>query len=161
MRSVKYFLALASVVCMIGLTSVGCDDGNTEKKDVGKKGASHDEHHTHIHGPMGGEVIEIDGVDFKLEVVAKYGQDLVAIAFYKDDLKTPHKIACEKLTARIPAMKDKEFMLAGVNTEDGMASKFEIEDQDFAIARKTTGFKLEFEVDGKKHMVDIPKDPHG
>ena len=51
--------------------------------------------------------------------------------------------------------------IPAIEPEDGMSHRFEIEDEDFAIARKTAGVKLEMEIDGKKYTIDIPKDPHG
>ena len=41
-----------------------------------------------------------------------------------------------------------------------MASRFEIENEQFAIAMKTTGAKLEIEIDGEVHTLQLDKDPH-
>lgn len=165
MRSLKYLYVFVAIG-LAGVLTIGCAGEGSKAKDnpVGKKSGADDGHshgHAHVHGPMGGEVENIPGTDMKLECYAKYGQDLVAFDIYESDLKTSKKVKCEKIIGRIAAAPDKEFVIEAVNLEDGMASKFEIQDQDFAIARKSVGIKLEFEIDGKKYTVSFAKDPHG
>jgi len=149
---------------LVAVMTMGCADSTKtkeQKKPVGNADATDDHGHDHVHGPMGGEVFDVAGMEMKIEVSAKYGQNLVIVAFYESDIKTAKKVKCEKLIGRIPANPDKEFEFEPIDTEDGMSGKFEIENQDLAIARKTVGFVLEFEIDGKKHTIEIPKDPHG
>ena len=161
MRSLKYLL---TIVALTGVLFTGCaKDAKEAKKPVGTDSAGdhgHDDH-GHVHGPHGGEVFEIEGQDFKIECAAKYGQNLVMFYIYEDDLKTSRKIKCEELTGSYSAGEVKSVSIPAMDAEEGMASRFEIQDEGFAIARKTTGVKLEFEVDGNKISLDLPKDPHG
>ena len=163
MRNLKY---LVVVVALAGFVMAGCTDANKEaKKPVGTKDAKdssqHDDH-GHVHGPHGGEVFALKDAGITIECDAKYGQNLVMFFIYDNDAKTTKRIKCEKLTGSYSAGEVKTVSIPAVDTDDaGMSGKFEIEDEGFAIARKTTGAKIEFEVDGKKYTVDMPKDPHG
>lgn len=160
MKHAQYFiLGLA----LLGCVFMGCGDAEKEaKKPVGQASSQHDDHHDHVHGPKGGEVFKVADAGIVVECVAKYGQNLVMFYVYGDDGKTAQKIKCDKMTGSFKKGDVQTVDIAAVDTdENGMSSRFEIENEDFALARKTSGVKLEFEADGKKHTVDIPKDPHG
>lgn len=161
MRHFQHFiLGLA----FVGFLISGCADPKKDAKTpVGSKNTQHDDHHEgHEHGPKGGEVFKVAGTDIEVECVAKYRQNLVMFYFYGDDGKTEQKIKCKMLTGSFKKGDVQTVEIPAVDAgDDGMAARFEIENEDFAIARKTAGVKVEFEIDGKKHTLDIPKDPHG
>ena len=155
-----------AAVALMGCLWMGCTNTETETKPVGaanpSDSAGHSaDSHQHVHGPMGGEVFDVPGTDLKLECTAKYRDNLIMFYFYEQDAKTAKKIACEAIQGSFSAGDVKTLTIPATDTEDGMASRFELEDEAFAIARKTTGVKLEFELDGKTLSIDIPKDPHG
>jgi hypothetical protein len=162
-RNLKFLLTLVALSACLFL---GCTETASKPKPVGganaddAAGHSADAHH-HVHGPMGGELFEVTGTDLKLECTAKYRDNLVMFYFYDQDAKTAKKIRCAELRGSYTAGDMKTVAIPATDAEDGMASRFEIVDEAFAIARKTTGVKLEFELDGKTHTIDIPKDPHG
>ncbi|MCP4464707.1 MAG: hypothetical protein GY819_18085 [Planctomycetaceae bacterium] len=160
MRHFQHFiLGLA----FAGFLISGCADPKKEaKKPVGGADAHQDHHDEHRHGPKGGEVFDVAGTDMEVECVAKYGQNLVIFNFYGDDGKTEQKIKCKMLLGSFKKGDVQMVEIPAVDAgDDGMAARFEIEDEDFALARKTAGVKIEFEIDGKKHTVEVPKDPHG
>ncbi len=160
MRHFQHFiLGLA----FAGFLISGCADPKKDAKTpVGGDDAHHDHHDEHKHGPKGGEVFDVAGTDMEVECVAKYGQNLVIFNFYGDDGKTEQKIKCKMLTGSFKKGDVQTVEIPAVDAgDDGMAARFEIEDEDFALARKTAGVKIEFEIDGKKHTVEVPKDPHG
>ncbi|MDG1806814.1 MAG: hypothetical protein P8I27_02840 [Pirellulaceae bacterium] len=160
MRHFQHFiLGLA----FAGFLISGCADPKKEaKKPVGDADAHQDHHDEHRHGPKGGEVFDVAGTDMEVECVAKYGQNLVIFNFYGDDGKTEQKIKCKMLLGSFKKGDVQMVEIPAVDAgDDGMAARFEIEDEGFALARKTAGVKIEFEIDGKKHTVEVPKDPHG
>ncbi len=164
MRSLKNYSVVIGMVAVlaIGCFSSGCDEGKSAKKPVGETDVKKDDKSQgHApHGPMNGEIADIPGSDMIIECYAKYGMDLVAFAMYESDAKTSKKVKCDSFIGRIAAAPDKEFEIEAIDTEEGLSGKFEIVDTDFAIARKKVGVKLEIEIDGKKYVVEFPKDPH-
>ena len=163
MRQAQYLIL---VIAVLGCVFSVCTDAKKgEKKPFGSS-AQHDDHghdhHDHVHGPKGGEIVKVADAGMVVECVAKYGQNLVIFYLYNEDGKTPHKIKAEKIVGTFKKGEVQTVDIPAVDTGDaGESSRFEIENEDFALARKTTGVKIEFEADGKKHTVDVPKDPHG
>ena len=151
--------ALLMATCLL----MGCSpdsDVNTDVPVGPTTGGDHHHGHAHRHGPMGGELFEVADAKMNVECVAKYGQNLIIVQFYGEDAKTAHPIGCKKVIANYTFGTKKSVSLEGVDSDDDNCSKFEIENEEFALARKSSGFELEFEYNGNKCTVDVPKDPH-
>ncbi len=149
-------LAAAGLLLVAGCTP----DQAAETKPVVNEAAGGDDHHDHVHGPKGGEMFEFAEAGLKGEWVARYGDNLVTVYIYGDDGKTANPIKADRLVASRKVKDVETWDLEAVNAADGMASKFEVVDEKFAIAMKTTGAGLEVEIDGVRHSTQLPKDPH-
>jgi hypothetical protein len=161
---------LINVVLLLPVLAVLLVAGCSGEKAAGTRpvgtadaaGSGDDSHgDEHVHGPRGGEIFELAGTDMMLECVAKYRDNLVLFYLYEADGKTAKKVACEALTGSFLAGEVQTVSIPAVDTADGLSSRFEVEDEGFAIARKTRGVKIDFEIDGEQHTLEIPKDPHG
>ena len=159
MKNLKYVMTL---VALVGLMITGCaKDAEEAKKPVGTDSGHSSHDHDHIHGPFGGEVFVMEDAGVTIECVAKYGDNLIMFYCYEDDIKTARKIKCDKIAGSFSAGEVKTVEIPATDLgDDGMASKFEIVDETFAIAMKTTGANLEVEIDGVKHSTKLDKDPH-
>lgn len=114
----------------------------------------------HAHGPRGGELFSFADAGINGEWVAKYGDNMITFYFYGDDKKTERAVKANKLVASRKVTEVETFDIPAINLENDMASRFEIVDEAFAIAMKTTGATLEIELDGVKHTTQLEKDPH-
>ena len=163
------------VLVLCGLMLSGCNSANqTSKKDTGKddhghshaedKGHSHgeDDHHDHVHGPNGGELFDIDGMDAKGEWVGKYDQNIIVLHILDAEGVDPHPVKADKLTLHFTKGKSpKTFEVPAVSPdENGMTSEFQLQDEELVMAMKGFGVDMEMVVDGKTYKADIPRDPH-
>lgn len=153
----KVFWALT-----IGLMLVtGCTPDTKASKSVVKKSSGNSGHdHDHAHGPMGGETFVFGETGINGEWVARYGDNLVTFYVYGEDKKTENPVKANKLIASRKVTEVETFDIPAINPNNDMASRFEIVDENFAIAMKTTGASLEIEIDGVKHSTVLQKDPH-
>ncbi len=154
---------LFGLVCLstaMIILAVGCIPDEANEKPVVDAASGTAAHQGHAHGPRGGEMFSMPEAGLAGEWVARYGDNLVTVYVYEQDGKTPKKINAEKLVAS-RKVKDLElYELTAVDAEGGMADKFELVDETFAIAMKTTGANLEVEIDGVKYSTKLDKDPH-
>lgn len=153
---------LLCVFCMLGLLISGCGEKEADKKGDDKKVVKQDDSHGHghVHGPKGGEVFEFTDLGVRGEWVGKYSQDLIIVYIYDWYGKTEKPIKAEKLVGSFKVDETKSFDFVPTNAVDGSASRFECQNEELALAMKSSGITLEVEVDGKKHSVKLAKDPH-
>lgn len=163
-------LNMKSLFCLVGLFTAGmlllagCAPSDESGKsapaaNVPPPAGGHG-HHDHVHGPNNGEMFEVPDAELKGEWVARYGDNMVTFFFYEPDGKTKKRIPTDMLKANRKITDVETFEIEAVDFEDGAAHKFEIVDETFAIAMKTTGVNLEMDLDGKQHQVKLDKDPH-
>ncbi len=153
------------IIACLGLVFLGCEPQQAVKpksSNVMTQPAGHDSHdHGHHHGPRGGEMFHFEDAGLSGEWVAKYDQNLIQFYILDEDEKTEKKIKADKLVASFTAKELMTFEIpASAADEDGASSQFELQDEQLALAMKTTGVDLEVEVDGKTYKVYLPKDPH-
>lgn len=148
--------------CFVFLS--GCTDDSKSGKPVtsGQGADSHaDEHHDHGHGPKGGYAFEFADAGINGEWFPRYTDNLVIFYIYGADKKTEEPASISKMKAsRKVGDKVEEFEIKPSNEKDGKASRFEIVDEAFALAMKSTGANLEIEIDGKTHSIVLKKDAH-
>lgn len=151
-------------VLMIGsLLVTGCSPNPDASKPVVKESSDKNDHgneDAHVHGPMGGETFVFGDTGINGEWVAKYNDNLITFYLYGDDKKTEKPVKANQLVASRKVTEMETFEIPASNLENEMASRFEIADETFAIAMKTTGANLEIEIDGVKHTTFLAKDPH-
>ena len=149
-------------VVTIGLLLMpGCTpDPDANKPVVNESSGKNAQSHDHVHGPMGGETFVFGETGINGEWVAKYNDNLITFYLYGDDKKTEKPVKANQLVASRKVTEMETFEIPASNLENEMASRFEIVDETFAIAMKTTGANLEIEIDGVKHTTFLAKDPH-
>jgi hypothetical protein len=142
----------------------GCSDDTKNGKPVSNESGAKtqaDEHHDHGHGPKGGYAFEFSLAGINGEWFPRYNDNLIIFYIYGDDKKTEQPASITKMMAnRKVGDKVEEFEIKPTNAQDGKASRFEIVDEAFALALKSTGANLEIEIDGKKHSIALKKDAH-
>jgi hypothetical protein len=154
-------LSLAGFVWIVAIS--GCspaDDGQPSGGTTQGADSHGDENHGHVHGPQDGEMFAIADAGLKGEWVAKYADNLVTFYIYEEDGKTEKKIAADRLVASRKSAETETWEIPALNPESGTASRFQIVDEAFAIAMKTTGATLEVEIDGVKYSTQLARDPH-
>ncbi len=164
----KVLTTLCCILALGLLVSSGCTPEPTNKPvvDSGGKDHGHDhgtganDHSGHTDGPKGGVMFTFGDSGIKGEVVPKYGDNLVTFYIYDADGKTERKIKADHLTASRKVGEVETFTIPAVSPSEGMASRFELVDEKFAVAMKSTGATLEVEIDGVKHSTQLEKDPH-
>jgi len=162
MKSLSSLVGLFAVglLLMSGCTGTDSSDSGSSAANVAPPSGDQGHHHDHVHGPNNGELFDVPDAGIKGEWVARYGDNMVTFFFYEEDGTTKKRIPTDLLTANRKITEVETFEIEAVDFEDGAAHKFEIVDETFAIAMKTTGVNLEMDLDGKKHSVKLDKDPH-
>ena len=159
---IAYLLPLVAI-CVI---SVGCQPGEEGGSSDKKEQASndHDDHdhdegggHSHAHGPNGDVVFHIDDAELHAEITTDKATKTAKITFCSEDGKNEEAV---KISAARIFYEDMSFDLAAEGAgEDGAASVFVSEESDDLLTLIKSRPNFEFEMDGKKFEVRLPR-PH-
>lgn len=162
----KYF---GIVCCLMAIGFyAGCDNSNTDDHDHDHDGHGHGDHDhgdhgdhghgVHVHGPNDGEVYEAHGYRFEVAVDG----DKLMIVFLEDEGMAEKLVKVDMVEAVQTKGRDKqEFELKPTNADDdGMASKFELEDEKLGMVYQAFGFDMHIH-SGEEHKdFTVPKNPH-
>ena len=145
---------------------IGCGDtAEKDKKSVENVSSGDDDGHghvhggghSHMHGPNGDVAFHIEEADLYAEITTNNQTRKAKITFCSAD---GHKEAAVKIENPKIAYANDSFDLTAVDPgEDGMASVYESEESDDLLALLKSRPNFEFEYEGKKLEVRLPR-PH-
>ncbi len=178
------FAKLTALLFMVwGAALLGCGQGTTNQAGSGAASGEHGDEHDHgdhdhahdhhdhgAHGPHGGHLIELGGGKYHAEWVHDDLSDQenaknVTVYILAEDAKTETPIDAEQITINVTGGKEpKQYQLAAVNSQDGKASQFALDDPalvvDLGMVGQGVEARLNVKIDGAPYNAEIEHD-HG
>jgi hypothetical protein len=167
----------AAALMFWGAAILGCGKSDTTSgsppagtSQVDDHGHDHDHAHEHeAHGPNGGHLIEIDGGKYHAEWThddpsENENAKNVTIYILGEDAKTEQPIAADAITINvaIEGKDPKQYELLAMNSADGKASQFALDDPalivDLGMAGEGVTARLNLEIDSKPHSAEMKHD---
>ena len=128
-----------ALVAAFAVIVTGCTSGDSEFKEVSndESEVGHDDHSSHghgVHGPNGGDIVEVGDEEFHAEVVVDEDEHRIDVFILGSDAKTAKPISASEISINFKhGAEVEEFKLTASALEgetDGQASKFTITDEE-------------------------------
>ncbi len=172
-RAMSYVFLGFSAMVYVGCNNSGTNN-NQQKHSHDRDHDDHDDDHDdhdhddhdemdhHAHGPHHGELIEVADADFSIEVCSTKGEDFLTIYILKKESEDLMPIQAERIIAQLTKGREArtfDFIAEDAN-EEGLASKFVVNDDVAVAAYNAFGFEVEINVEDQTYKVVVPKNPH-
>jgi len=159
-----------AMTAAFALVLAGCSDSGSEFTEVShdESEIGHEDHSGHghgVHGPNGGEIVEVGNEEFHAEVVVDEDKHRIDVFILGSDAKTAKPIAASEISISFKHGDEVEaFKLAASALEgeaEGQASKFSITDEELfeELHEHSEGATLSF-TDGDQALTGTVKHSH-